>query len=112
MMLCYDWDTAALARLSTDPRSSCLWVAPMNQINFKAVALLRAKGGYRRAVAFQPTGWSFGSAAGGTAGGAARSEPATHLQLRTNKEGDVIVSVPYSEHSSFRELVDCIKLFK
>ena len=103
MMLCYDWDTTSLARLCTDPRSSCLWVAPMNQINFKAVARLKAKGGYKRAVAFQPTGWSFGSSGGGAV---------SHLQQRVNKDGDIIVSVPYSEHSSFRELVDCIQLLK
>ena len=105
MMLCYDWDTTALSKLTTDPKATCLWVVPMNQINFKSIAQLKSKGGYRRVVGFQPTGWSFSDAS--PPGGAA-----SHIKERTNKDGDTIVSVPYSEHSSFLELVDCMKSLK
>ncbi len=103
-MLCYDWPTLTLARLTTDPKSSFLWVVPMNQINFKSISSLKQKSGYQRAIAFQPTGWSLnrGESSGGN----------TYLKIRKSKDGDTIVSLPYSEHSSFGELVDCVKILK
>ena len=36
-MLCFDWPTHKLARLTTEPSEASLWVAPLGQINFKSL---------------------------------------------------------------------------
>jgi DNA cross-link repair 1A protein len=51
---------------------------------------------YDRIVAYRPTGWSLSS------------KPAGGLVTTRTKGNITIHSIPYSEHSSFPELVDCI----
>ena len=119
-MLCFDWSVHDHAKLTTDPSQSWLWVVPMNQLNFTALAALKLKKpGCRRVVAFQPTGWSFGghpsrgrteTSRGSIGANASSSEG--HLMRPRRKDGNVIFSTPYSEHSSFPELVDFLKTFK
>lgn len=99
----FGWSADRMARLVTDPTRSNLWVAPLGQINFKSLASMREKiGGYSHVVAFQPTGWSF-TRSSGSAG--------SWLSKRVSGK-DCIYSVPYSEHSSFSDLVDFIRLFR
>lgn len=58
--MCYDWGLEEKGRLTTDCRATPIWVASMNQINFKAISAMKKKGNYSKVVAFQPTGWSHG----------------------------------------------------
>lgn len=98
----YCWTEDRLARLVTDPTKSDLWVAPLGQVNFKSLTSMRSKiGGYTQVVAFQPTGWSY-----------TRSGSGESLLSKKMSGQDCIYSVPYSEHSSFSELVDFVRLFR
>lgn len=54
---------------------------------------------FHRVVAFRPTGWTFG-------GGSGMST------CKTDLSGSIrVYGVPYSEHSSFLELADCVRSF-
>lgn len=128
-MLCYDWPVADHARLTTNPSESWLWVVSMGQLNFTSlVAMKQKKPGCRRVVAFQPTGWSHGGGGRGNPGhGFARNVPNTGgvssavagtsprdeaMMKPRRKDGNVIYSTPYSEHSSYSELIDFLRIFK
>lgn len=87
-----------LQQITIDPQSTNLRVVSMNQINFKALATIKAASRYNRVVAFQPTGWTHSSD--------------NSLLKPRNKGHDVIIAIPYSEHSSFEELVDFVKTFR
>lgn len=121
-MLCYDWTVVEQARLTTDPAASRLWVVSMGQLNFNAFAGMRQRhrdGGGMRFVGFQPTGWSYSAAnekrgtaaaaAAARSGDSSRRQSSAHLKPR-KKAADVIYSVPYSEHSSFDELMDFMRM--
>ena len=127
-MMCFnDWSTQEKAMLTTNPNISNIWVVPMNKINFNSLTKLKFKKGQhcKRVVAFQPTGWTFTQAS--------NAEPALHtktsntesqntakvinseslLVLRSNpRDNNIIYSVPYSEHSSFGEIIDFVRIFK
>eukprot|EP00549_Striatella_unipunctata_P003640 CAMPEP_0118694582 /NCGR_PEP_ID=MMETSP0800-20121206/12617_1 /TAXON_ID=210618 ORGANISM="Striatella unipunctata, Strain CCMP2910" /NCGR_SAMPLE_ID=MMETSP0800 /ASSEMBLY_ACC=CAM_ASM_000638 /LENGTH=109 /DNA_ID=CAMNT_0006593091 /DNA_START=33 /DNA_END=362 /DNA_ORIENTATION=- len=61
---------------------------------------------YTRVVGFRPTGWSHTSNNNSSSG-------KDNLVSSRGKGNDMCVySVPYSEHSSFPELVDCIACLK
>jgi hypothetical protein len=78
----------------------------------------------KRIVAFQPTGWSHSS--GGSGGGrkskasrvapaattSSSAAPGAHLLKERRNGPDSIIALPYSEHSSFTELVDFLKTFR
>jgi hypothetical protein len=55
---------------------------------------------------------------GGASGGKSTSAsgpgpgPSSMVTSRKNKEGDIIYSVPYSEHSSFSELILFVNTFR
>lgn len=103
-MLAYGWPISTTKRLTKDPEASWLWVAPMGSLTFDSLTTLkRDKPGCQRVVAFQPTGWSHTSSS-------------TSLEIGIikpkRKDGNVIYSVPYSEHSSYSELVDFIRTFR
>jgi DNA cross-link repair 1A protein len=124
-MMCFsDWSTQEKAILTTNPNITNIWVVPMNKINFNSLTKLKFKRGQqcKRVVAFQPTGWTFTQSS--------NPEPTLHsktsnescnsvkvvnslLVLRSNpRDNNIIYSVPYSEHSSFGELIDFIRIFK
>lgn len=117
-MMCFDWSTEQQARLTTDPMATDLWVVPLNNINFNSLEKLRrSKPKCSRVVAFQPTGWThqnngsrFKSSHTPTSSNATQKEES--IVYARKKEGHVIFSVPYSEHSSFAELVDFVSTFK
>ena len=102
-MMCFDWAQDTLARLTTNIADTNIIVAPMNRINFSSMTKLhKRKPRCTRVVAFQPTGWTHTATAKSSSG---------LLAARTRGQ-DTIYSVPYSEHSSFTELVDFVKTFR
>jgi len=101
-----EWPKERLAMLTTKKEESTLWVVQLGHINMKAMPpylynLSKAKNPvqkFDRVVGFRPTGWSH------KAGGSI---------ISTAKRGQLTVhSVPYSEHSAFPELLDCIRTLK
>ena len=98
-----EWPKEQMQVLTTRKEESCLWVVPMGHLNFKklpqyfeACNTKAFEKAYERIVAYRPTGWSLSS------------KPSAGL-VTTQTSGKITVhSVPYSEHSSFAELVDCI----
>ena len=83
-----------------DDAAATRWrVVPMGALRVDRMrALLRASAGrYDAVVGFRPSGWSFGASGGAAAG-------------RVVRAGAVrIHEVPYSEHSSFAELRQCVR---
>lgn len=103
-----EWPKERLAMLTTKKDESNLWVVPMGHINMKRMPpyvynLSQAKfpvQKWDRVCGFRPTGWSHSRKPG-------KSIISTRTQGRLT-----IHSVPYSEHSAFPELVDCIRTLK
>jgi DNA cross-link repair 1A protein len=92
-----------MQRLTTRKEESSIWVVPMGHINMQNLPNYFAScnnkpfaAAYDRIVAYRPTGWSLSS------------KPAGGLVTTRTKGNITIHSIPYSEHSSFPELVDCI----
>jgi DNA cross-link repair 1A protein len=97
-----EWPSESIAMLTTRPEETILWVVPLGHINMKKMGSylsVNTKGFSRefdRVVGFRPTGWSLSSKGTGT--------------VKTSTKGKLTVcSVPYSEHSSFPELLDCLE---
>jgi DNA cross-link repair 1A protein len=98
---------------TTRPDQTILWVVPLGHINMKQLAnyLQVENRSFRktldRVVGFRPTGWSHSSKKGkATTAGSAGI-------ISTARRGKLTVhGVPYSEHSSFPELVDCLQCLK
>lgn len=102
-----EWPKDRFALLTTDSSETCIWVVPLGHINFKRMATyvkgsdkVFAKRRHDRVVGFRPTGWTM----------TAKSKSGI-ISSRTN--GILTVhGIPYSEHSSFPELVECIDCLK
>ena len=91
------------ARLTSDPAASTRWrVVPMAHLRANKLRELLAasRGHFEAVVAFRPTGWAYGKSGGGGTAAAGRT-----VRLGGNV---TIVEVPYSEHSSFEELRQCV----
>lgn len=88
---------ADMRRIVTKESAAQIHVVFMGQgLQPEALEQRRLKGDYAKVVAFRPTGWSF-----------------QKNGLQTRREGNVtIYGIPYSEHSSFAELRDCVKRLK
>ena len=100
-MMCFNWTPTRLARVTTNPADARVWVGPMGQLNFNSMQNTLRKAstsGYTRVVAFRPTGWSFDSS--------------PTISCRTKGDALTLYSVPYSEHSSYSELIDFVQTFK
>jgi DNA cross-link repair 1A protein len=102
-----NWPPEQMRVFTTDKETTCLWVVPLGHINFKKLSMyvdgstkaLSSKGRYDKIVGFRPTGWSLTGCNNGI--------------LSTRTSGIFTVhGVPYSEHSSFPELVDCLDCLK
>lgn len=101
------WPKQRLALLTTNKEEACIWVVPLGDINMKKLLeyfpIANNKpfaAEYTRIVGYRPTGWSMGS------------KPSSSLVTSRQSGNLVIHSVPYSEHSSFPELVDCVACLK
>ncbi len=108
--------------LTSDPNTTAYHVAPMKYLNTRK---LREYGRrwkrYRHIVGVRPTGWTFrgkrdnkkghatpksnGPKKGGTGICSVRKARGTHVTPAVSVYG-----VAYSEHSSFNELVDCLRV--
>ncbi len=90
--------------LTTNREDSDVWVVPMGHLNMKKLpdyfAIANSKPfckPYDRIVGYRPTGWSLSRSG----------------LITSRKSGNITInSVPYSEHSSFPELVDCLACLK
>ena len=106
------WSHKVMNLLTTNPEEAILWVVPLGHCGMKKLpSYLEVKIGtftkkWSRIVAFRPTGWAMTTkqtAIGGGHGGI----------IKPTSRGKVTsVAIPYSEHSSFPELVDCIDALK
>jgi DNA cross-link repair 1A protein len=169
---CLGWPPEEMARLTTNPLATPLWVVPLGHVTFEGLASYAANGhfalpahrgggsgvddhgggsgsggsggsasaaaGERRAggagpfdtvVGVRPTGWTHGKGvAKGKGGGPTSSGVRVREQrqprglgaataaaaacgggsLVASKPRLVVLDAPYSEHSSFPELVDCV----
>ncbi len=102
-----NWPVDMLRLFTTDKEASCLWVVPLGHINFNKLtsysdgsSKVFSKRSFDKIVGFRPTGWTMTGC-----------KDKSILNSRTN--GIVTVhGVPYSEHSSFPELVDCLECLK
>ena len=101
-----EWPKERLEMLTTKRDESNLWVVELGHINMKRMPpylynLSQAKNPvqkFDRVVGFRPTGWS---------------HRAGNSIISTATKGQLTVhSVPYSEHSAFPELLDCIRTLK
>ena len=122
-MLCFDWPTSQLDSLTTNAKDSALWVRPMRDLNFNAMRKMKASRESasgkpcKKVVAFQPTGWSFQGKNSGENTSTKKSRMSEKVSapslLKERKNGpDSIYSLPYSEHSSFTELLDFLRTFR
>ena len=88
--------------LTTDPAMTNFWVVPISHINF---TMMRTYGRrkvlqseYEQIIGIRPTGWTFNS-----------TKKSENLLSSTQQGPDFIYGAPYSEHSSFPELLDCVR---
>jgi DNA cross-link repair 1A protein len=87
-----------MARFTTRASDTCIWVVPLGHINMKKLpsymSLKQDGKDVERVVGFRPTGWTLAKG---------------NSIIKTNRKGAVTIhNVPYSEHSSFPELIDCL----
>lgn len=101
-----NWSRERMALLTTNKEESCLWVVPLGHINFKKLPeylggsdKVFSKKKFDRVVGFRPTGWSMSSKSNGIVNSQTKGSFTVH-------------GIPYSEHSSFNELVDCLDCLK
>lgn len=102
-----NWPKERMQLLTKNKEEASIWVIPLGHINMKKMpeylpmANTKPFGRkYDRVVGYRPTGWSLSG------------KPSSSL-VSTRTNGNIAIhSVPYSEHSSFPELVDCIECLK
>ena len=119
-----DWSNEIMSIFTTKKDESCLWIVPLGKVNFKdmpdfleqannskAGKALTAK--YDRVVGFRPTGWTLTvKDKKQTLLKCGQPKPGRHLISSKTNGSYSVHGVPYSEHSSFPELVDCVHCLK
>ncbi|KAK9826872.1 hypothetical protein WJX81_002566 [Elliptochloris bilobata] len=91
-----DLPAADMALVTGDKKAARVHVVAMGQAQMSPEALTSrcTAAGYSHVVGFRPTGWTFRKSGG----------------LEVRREGcATIYGVPYSEHSNFEELRDCVR---
>jgi len=106
ILSCLDWTPELKQLLTTDQSSTNIWVVPLGHINFKRMNLYLNEQSkkpftkhYDRVVGFRPTGWSY-------------SDKSNDIVSSRKSGENVVYGVPYSEHSNYNELVDCLLTLK
>lgn len=101
------WPREQMNLLTTRREDASIWVVPLGDVNFKKMLdylpLANSKPfsfPYKRVVGYRPTGWSMGG------------KPSSGVLSTRKKDNMVVHSVPYSEHSSFPELLDCLECLR
>jgi DNA cross-link repair 1A protein len=102
-----NWPKERMTLLTTNKEEACIWVVPLGHINMKKMPEYFPTANnkpfskaYDRIVGYRPTGWSMGT------------KPSATLVSSRYSGNLTIHGVPYSEHSSFPELVDCLECLK
>jgi DNA cross-link repair 1A protein len=97
----FQWPKERMALLTTRKEDTNLWVVPLGHINMKKMPeYLNSKQRYDRIIGYRPTGWSMKAS---PSGGIISSRSSGNLS---------IYGVPYSEHSAFNELLDCLQCLR
>lgn len=96
-----EWTNDELSHFTTKPDETCIWVVPLGHINMKKLDdyLITKTSRFDRVVGFRPTGWSL-------------SKKGSGIVTTTDRGRTAVHNVPYSEHSSFPELVDCLECLR
>ena len=116
-----EWPKERMDLFTTVKSESYLWVVPLGHVNFKKMPEYLEDGNknrpvfakpYGRVVGFRPTGWTY--SASKKSNKSATSSPSSKQKLISSKTSGrfSVHGVPYSEHSSFPELVDCLRCLK
>eukprot|EP00980_Cylindrotheca_fusiformis_P011974 scaffold2830_cov131-Cylindrotheca_fusiformis.AAC.95 len=102
-----EWPKERINLLTQRKEEASIWVVPLGDINFKRMPDYLPEANrkpfslpYKRVVGYRPTGWSMGT------------KPSASTVTTRRSGGVVVHSVPYSEHSSFPELLDCLECLK
>lgn len=115
------WSEERMAIFTTNKEETCLWVVPLGKVNFKDMPLFLEQANkrnagkaltasYDRVVGFRPTGWTFiAKDKKQTLLPCGQPKPGRHLISSKTNGNYTVHGVPYSEHSSFPELVDCVR---
>ncbi len=104
-----EWSQEDISILTTNPELTNIWVVPLGHINmskmsnYLTIQMKNFRRVYDRVIGFRPTGWTLQKKKG-TTGRANTSVIGT-----TTKGFMTLHTVPYSEHSSFPELVECLE---
>ncbi|RMX65848.1 hypothetical protein DD238_002771 [Peronospora effusa] len=98
----FGWPTKEMQLLTTETSATNLHVVRMQDLQMDNLIVLLAKHRlrFRQIVAFRPTGWTFSS-----------KTPRKISTCCTDPSGKIhVYGIPYSEHSSFAELCDFVKV--
>ena len=104
-----EWSKEDISFLTTNPELTNIWVVPLGHINmskmsnYLTIQMKNFRRVYDRVIGFRPTGWTLQKKKE-TSGKANTSVIGT-----TTKGYMTLHTVPYSEHSSFPELVECLE---
>eukprot|EP00579_Thalassiosira_antarctica_P031049 CAMPEP_0202032200 /NCGR_PEP_ID=MMETSP0905-20130828/65400_1 /ASSEMBLY_ACC=CAM_ASM_000554 /TAXON_ID=420261 /ORGANISM="Thalassiosira antarctica, Strain CCMP982" /LENGTH=983 /DNA_ID=CAMNT_0048596055 /DNA_START=87 /DNA_END=3037 /DNA_ORIENTATION=+ len=118
-----EWPKERMQLFTKNKSESCLWVVPLGSVNFKQMRDYMDEGNknkaftapYGRVVGFRPTGWTFRPTAqdkNQRTLPSSRPKPGINLISSKTSGRYSVHGVPYSEHSSFPELVDCLRCLK
>ena len=111
---CLDWSLREASMLTQNRSSTRVWVVSMSKLTIDSLeALLRAhRNRFDAVIGVRPTGWASSAALSPSSSGSL-VQPEVSCTMRANKMRTVkILSVPYSEHSSYHELCDCVRTFR
>ena len=115
-----EWPKERMNLFTTVKSESYLWVVPLGHANFKKLPEYLEDGNknkpvfqkqYGRVVGFRPTGWTY-SATERSSKSESLSQKKLNLISSKSSGRFSVHGVPYSEHSSFPELVDCLRSLK
>jgi DNA repair metallo-beta-lactamase len=97
------WSPEQMKRLTKNAGETCLWVVPLSHVTMKrlpsylTIKKKKFEGKFDRVVGFRPTGWTHSP-----------QKRSSNIVSTVQKDNVVSCGVPYSEHSSFPELVDSL----
>jgi DNA cross-link repair 1A protein len=105
-----EWPDDQRAMITKNSNETSIWVVPLSHISMKklpsysSVKIGRTEVSFDKVVGFRPTGWSLKK------GKANSRNKNNHSDLLTvcTRQSITTVGVPYSEHSAFPEIVDCL----
>jgi len=99
---CLELPQDTLERFTGIPNEAKIHVVPMCYLSLPRLEyyLRKTSSRYRKLVAFRPTGWTF------------VNKEKIFCSVKNEANTVQIYDVPYSEHSSFTELRECVALWK